>query len=57
MHTLRCFDSAWEAVSKGAKAPIGCRRRTAGILRKNACLAQKATIMPVNTDLPELIKS
>jgi hypothetical protein len=57
MHILRSFNSAWEAVSKGAKAPIGCRRRTAGILRKNACLAQKATIMPVNTDLLELIKS
>jgi len=56
MHTLRCFNSAWEAVSKGAKAPAGCRRRTAGILSKNTYLAQKATIMPVNTDLPELIK-
>ena len=57
MLTVRCFNSAWEAVSEGAKAPTGSRRRTAGILRKNACLAQKATIMPVNTDLPELIKS
>jgi hypothetical protein len=57
MHTLRYPNSAWEAVFKGDKAHIGCRRRTAGILRKNVCLAQKATIMPVDTDLPELIKS
>jgi hypothetical protein len=57
MHSLRYPNSAWEAVFKGAKAHIGCRRRTAGILKKNACLAQRATIMPVNTDLPELVKS
>jgi hypothetical protein len=56
MHCLRCLNSAWAAVSKGAKVPEGCRRRTTGILRKNAYLAQKATIMPVNTDLPDHIK-